>query len=269
MLAAGTFVLFLTWGGHYSFGVFLLPLTLSLDASRGAVSALISIRGVFSGTSSILFGALADKYGPKRIITLGVIVTGLAWVISARSSRLWELYLFFSLMGGLGMGAIYVPILSVVSRWFNRRRALALGILLCSFGVSQTLLPPVFSRLTERFGWESVFGVVGLTILAGGVPAALVVRRDPRESGLFPDGKAGGDLEGDYQQRERDSWTLKETMGSRTFWQLFVIYFSCAFCFQIVIFHIVARAVDAGVAAGAAALVVSFAGGSSVVGRVG
>lgn len=247
----------------------MLPLTDSLQASRGAVSALISLRGVFSGAFSLLSGTLADRYGPKRIISVGVLLTGLAWILSSGSTRLWEMYLFFSLLGGLGMSAIYVPVIAVVSRWFNLKRALALGIVLSSFGVSQTLLPPILSPLTTRFGWQFTFAVIGVIILCCGIPVALLVRRDPRESGLNPDGeRRSAVLINNSAEKERDSWTRKEATASRSFWQIFFIYFSCAFCFQIVIFHIVARAVDAGVGAGAAALAVSFTGGAGIVGRL-
>ncbi len=269
IVGAGTFILFLTWGGHYSFGVFLLPLTDSLHASRGAVSALISLRGVFSGASSLLFGSLADRYGPRKVIVPGIIVLGLAWLLSARCTELWQLYIMFSAVGGLAMGAIYVPVISVVSRWFNRKRALALGIVLCAFGISQTALPPLLNAVTLRSGWQFSFALVGAFILAGAVPAALLLRRDPGQRGLLPDG-AGGDAadRGDWEDRERNSWTRREALRTAGFWKVFIVYFSCAFCFQIVIFHLVARAVDAGVPAAEAALVVSFTGGAGILGRL-
>ncbi len=271
VVSVGTFILFLTWGGHYSFGIFLLPLTESLEASRGAVAALISIRGIVSGALSLPFGALADRYGPRRVIIPGVVFLGMAWLLSAQSSRLWQLYLFFGVMGGVAMSAIYVPIISVVSRWFNLKRALALGIVLSSFGISQTVLPPVLSPLTARFGWQPVFALVGAVIIAGAVPAALLLRRDPEQAGLCPDGAgaAGAREEAASPVRqEKVSWTRQEALGTATFWQIFLVYFSCAFCFQIIIFHIVARAVDARVPAAAAALVVSFTGGAGIVGRL-
>ncbi len=273
VVAASTFILFLIWGAHYSFGVFLLPLTDAFEATRGAISGLVFVRTFLSGIFSLGTGVLADRYGPRKVVSAGVILAGLGWGLSSFGTQLWHVYVSFGVLGGMGMAAVHVPIVSAVSRWFSaRRRPLALGIMLCAFGLGQTVLPPAVTYLSARGGWQLAFAVIGAIIIVGGLPPALfLVRRSPAELGLQPDGKAPAKAHQEDQRKDDgggEEWTREEALRTVSFWQLFAIYFSSALCFQIVMVHIIARAVDVGVDARQAALILSFTGAAGILGRI-
>ncbi|MDP2719782.1 MAG: MFS transporter [Dehalococcoidia bacterium] len=267
-----TFILFLTWGGHYSFGVFLLPLTKYFDSSRTEISALVAVRGIISGVFCLGAGTLSDKYGIKKVVFVGVVLTGVGWFFSAFVSELWQVYLFYSVVGGLGMSAIYVPIVAVISRWFNAKRPLALGIVLSAFGIGQMLMPLIVSPLVASYGWQFAFMIVGLMILVFGVPSIFFLKSSPEEIGLTVDGakvKVKENPSGPQVEAiAANNWTRKEASGTLPFWQLLVIYFSSALCFQIVIVHLVARAVDVGVEFTRAALIISITGAAGIAGRI-
>lgn len=272
VVAASTFILFLIWGGHYSFGVFLLPLTETFEATRATISGLVFVRTLLSGIFSLGTGVLADRYGAKKVISAGVLLAGLGWGLSYFATQLWHVYLLFGVMGGMGMAAVHVPAVSAVSRWFTTRRPLALGIMLCAFGLGQSLLPPAVAYLTTIGGWQLAFAAIGGIIIAGGLPTALLlIKHSPAELGLHPDGDSPAVPARKNRGKGEESgyeWTREEALRTASFWQLFAVYFSSALCFQIVMVHIIARAVDVGVDAHQAALTLSFIGAAGIVGRI-
>lgn len=111
-----------------AFGVFLPVLAQEFGWSRGAISLAFSINLVLGGAAGFAVGALADRYGPRALLTGTAALAGTGFTLAATIQALWHFYLFVGVMAGVGMSAFYVLSTSTVARWFDTRRGLAMGI---------------------------------------------------------------------------------------------------------------------------------------------
>ena len=150
----------------FSFGVFLKPLTEEFHAGRAAVSLAITILNFSTAMGSTLVGFLCDRIGARRVALSGMLLLALC-LMSARiiGARLWELYIFYAVVGAVTPATTTVPYSMVVSRWFNRQRGLALGLMMLGLGVGAVVMPPLFQYLIGRVGWRSAYVVAGAVVL--------------------------------------------------------------------------------------------------------
>ena len=267
---AGACIIFSSCNFQYSFGVLLKPLADKFAWSRTAISGVISARSMTSALIAPIAGTLTDKYGPRRIVIVGVFFAGLGYLLSASITSLWQLYLFLSILMGIGLGTIYTPVISTVAKWFGSKAALANGIALSGFSLGQIAIPLIVTFLIVHHSWKTAFftlaliawvlGIIAWSFMKG--PAPNETSLPPKES-IWEDTTVGESLElfrGDY--------TLSAALHTRNFWLLFLIYLSCACCYQMVIAHIVADATDTGIDPQAAALILTMNGITTAVGRL-
>src|SRR5690349_15769966 len=178
-----------------SFGVFFQPFVREFHASRAAVSLAVTIHNLVSAISAVVIGRMADRIGARRLVLPGLVIVA-TLLISARAigSRLSELYLFYAALGVVGSATTTVPYALVVSRWFDRRRGLALGGMRVGLGVGAVVMPVVAQRLIASFGWRNAFAIVGCAMLTIPLPIVGVLLKDsPAEIGLLPDGGSPDD----------------------------------------------------------------------------
>ena len=119
-------------------------------------------------------GVLVDRFGPRLLLSIGVLVTGLSWILAAQASSLTMLYLTYGLLGGIGTGIVYVGVIGHMVQWFPDKRGLATGLVAAGYGIGALLTTfPIATVLREstyqdaltRFGL--IFGVVGLVAAQG------------------------------------------------------------------------------------------------------
>ena len=113
----------------YAFGFFFKPMSEELEFSRGATSAVLLIRAVIMGALALPIGMAVDRYGPRSLMVLGIILATLATVGMAWVSSLLSFYLIFGVVRSLALAFAGGEVTStVVAKWFVRHRALALAI---------------------------------------------------------------------------------------------------------------------------------------------
>lgn len=252
----------------FSFGVFLKPLTQEFHTGRAAVSLAITILNFSSGIVSSLVGFLCDRIGARRVALSGMMLLALC-LVCARiiGARLWELYLFYAVLGAITPATTSVPYSMIVSRWFDRQRGLALGLMMVGLGLGAIVMPPLFQHLIARFGWRSAYFLAGAVVLL--LPAPIVklfVKESPYDLGLRPDGSPEAHT-GERSANEGRTWS--ETYRTGTFW---LLVGSCALFAASVAActtHIPAMFGDWEVDAKTAALASSVVGLGVLVGRVG
>ncbi|MGX1761323.1 MFS transporter [Streptomyces lydicus] len=121
-------------------------------------------------------GPLADRYGSRTLLAAGGVLSGLGLFLTAHASALWQAYLAYGLGTGLGVGCVYVPVMTAVGSWFDRRRALATGIVVSGVGLGTVVSSPLSAWMVHAFGWRrsyeyyAVGGVVLLLLCAALVP---------------------------------------------------------------------------------------------------
>ncbi len=255
----------------FAFSVFFKPLVVNFHASRAAVSLAFSLQNALGALWIPLGGMLIDRLGAKRVIVgmslfYGLILTSALWV----GSSIWQLYLFFSLLGiALSSGPAPVPYSVVISHWFNRRRGLALGLSMLGIGVGSVVVPILAQRLITIFGWRIAFAVFGGAVLLVPVPiVAALLQNDPAQRGLQADGdEAAPSSLPRAQNKQGMAW--REIWHSPKFWMMICIFSLVGICVHGAILHLSAIFTDRGVSAERAAMAASLVGAALMVGRLG
>jgi len=159
---------------QYVWALFTQPLTTGLGASLPELQITFSILIVVQTFLSPWQGVLVDRFGPRLLLSIGVLVTGLSWILAAQASSLTTLYLTYGLLGGVGTGIVYVGVIGHMVQWFPDKRGLATGLVAAGYGVGALLTTfPIATVLREstyedaltRFGL--IFGLVGLVAAQG------------------------------------------------------------------------------------------------------
>ena len=253
--AAGVFV-GLASLGVYTFGVFLKPLTAEFGWSREAVSAAFGIAAMAVAVCSPPLGLLLDRMAPRRVILPCLLVFGGGFAsLSLLTPHLWHLYAVFCVLGAAGNGTAQMAYSRAVASWFDRRRGMALALVMSGGAIGAIVLPPLAAALIGSAGWRGAYLMLGGMSLAIGVPAVTLFVRERPAATAGPDERAAGA-------------TVREAMRSRVFWILVVVLFFASIAQNGAITHISALLTDRGLSAGAGALALSVMGGASLAGRL-
>ena len=267
IVGIGFFLMTIGSGAVSSYGIFFKPLLLEFGWTRAATSGAFSLCFLAQGILSIFSGRLTDRFGPRLILTAAGFFLGLSLLLMPQISTGWQLYLFSGVLAGIGLGCIWVPVLSTVPRWFARKRGLMVGIVSSGAGVGQLIVSPLASHLIIDFGWRTSYLILGITSLAAIVATAQIYKRDPSQTGQLPDGAdtenhGGSDM-------EPTGFSLREAMHTKRLWMLSIAYFCHGFVSLSILLHIVPHATDLGISAVSAATIISTIGGGNLVGRIG
>ena len=176
------------YGAELSFGVFLKPILGQFGWSRAAVAGSMSTLQGIAGLLGIIAGALADRYGARVVIAGSALVGGMGYMLMSQVDSIWQIYLFYGVIIGIGMSGLWIPLLSPVSRWFVTRRSLMTGIVICGLTLGQLAAPPIIGRMIAAYDWRQSYIILGIIVLVVIVIAAQFLRRDPARLGLKPYG---------------------------------------------------------------------------------
>ncbi len=253
----------------FSFGVFFQPFAREFHAGRAAISLAFTIHNVASGLSAVVVGRLADRFGARKLIVPGLALVG-AILVSAEAmgTQLWELYAFYLALGVVASATTTVPYALVVSRWFDRRRGLAIGVMMVGLGTGAVVMPMLAQRLIADLGWRTAFALVGCAILVIPMPiVALLLRDTPAEMGLLADGAARSGPT--VAVGRGDGLTWDESYRSGTFWLMVTVTILLSASVQACVVHMPELFADRGATPQAAAMASSVAGLALLVGRIG
>ena len=171
----------------YGFGVFYLPLLNELGTTRAALGGVIGLARLEGGLIAPIAGWLIDKFGPRKLLYIGLSTVGICFLLLSVITKLWMLYVVFMLIAtGSSFGGGR-PISVAVANWFLRKRARALGILLAGIGLGGSGVFFV-AWITESFGWRTSAIVAALCYFFIAIPLVSLVYHKPEDLGLHPDG---------------------------------------------------------------------------------
>ncbi|MFH2092351.1 MAG: MFS transporter [Pseudomonadota bacterium] len=266
-------------GSYISFGVFFNPLMAEFGWSRAVISGSSSMAFFISGLFAIYIGRLNDRVGPKMILTITAVFLGAGLMMMSGVHAIWQLYLMFGLVFGIGLSSIDVIALTTIARWFPEKRGAMTGIVKVGTGAGQLLFPFLASVLIAWFGWRNAYLVLGIVCLILLSMIARGMKRDPGE--LCQDEKISA--EGKARQSEtlaasvcskkpevfskKMDLTFSQAFGTTQLWLLCAINFTIVSCMMSILVHIVPHSRDAGVSVYKAASVLSAIGGVSMAGR--
>jgi MFS family permease len=269
VLAASVAVIAVAMGVTFSLAVFLRPLEEQFGWSRGLISGVALVNWIVLGIGSLVWGALSDRVGARRVVALGAALLGGAMLLSSQVRTAGQLYAAFGILGAAGASACYVPLSATATRWFVARRGLAMGIISAGMGLGILAVPPAARALISLLGWRGAFATFGaLTWVVAAVAVRFIVNR-PEDRGLAPYAAAGGGRAPAAPGVGGLEMTPAEAFRHPAFWGVALAHFACCAAHSGPIFHMVAHAMDLGVPKMAAAAMLGISGGTSIAGRLG
>ncbi len=176
------------YGIYFSFGVFFKSIESEFGLTRAATSMILSANLVLAGVCSFFAGRALDRYGPRIIIFLMGLFTGLSLLLTSQTNSLWQLFITYSLLLAMGTGPLFVVPTSTISRWFDKKRGLALGIAGAGAGLGIVIFAPFATYLIANLDWRMAYLVIGLIAWVTAIPLSRFLKNDPREIGALPDG---------------------------------------------------------------------------------
>ena len=239
-------------GVNGAFGVYYLALLEEFSWSRSDGATVASANFFVYAIASPLVGLAFDRFGPRLLMPFGALLVGVGLVISSFASSLWELYVSYGIITALGQGALsFVGHNALISFWFVRRRATAIGIASMGQGVGALVMVPLTQLLIDRVGWRWTYVVTGSLLLLVLVPAnALFQRRAPQDVGQFPDGDDAPPAESPGRHSAKHAaqrdWTLGEAARSFPFWCITIGHLALGTALFLINTHVIAHFVAVG-----------------------
>lgn len=271
VVAASLLIIILDGLLLYSFGVFLPYINEEFGFTRTEGSALFSFRSIIAAPGFIIAGRLIDKYDPRVVIFGGGSLAALGMILSGFAENTWQLILFYSVFVGLGDTVLYITCVAVVSRWFTKKRAFAIGIITTGVPLSGLLTNPLTASLIKNFGLQHAFISLGVIMLIA-LLAAFVMRGYPKDLGLKPYGEEDNDKEDALPNSKNSNdnnkdWTALEAISTPYYWIMYFMFALAFITFLIIVTQFYNFEIDLKISALAAAGPPAAIGLGSIIGR--
>jgi sugar phosphate permease len=200
ILVVSTLVIFVSLGlARFGYTMVLPSMQDSLDLDNTQAGGLATVNLLGYSILAVLGGALASRYGPRRVITAGLLVGGISMVLTGTASG-FSSAAFWRFTTGLASGAGNVPAMGVLASWFGaRRRGLASGVAVTGSSIGLVMLGPTVPRIIAAGGddgWRTVWFIFGGVALGMAAVVYFVMRDRPSEVGVSP---LGGHTRGLYE----------------------------------------------------------------------
>ena len=247
IVAAATLLTLLTMGMRMGVGPFFLPMAQDLGFSRSLLSGIVAIGMLFYGLGMPVAGMLVARRGTRFVLLLGtaIVVVSIIWTVNARDPL--SFLLAFGVLMSVGLAFTSpIALTSVLTRWFTRRRGMALFFLSTGSMAGIAIMTPVLAYAIEATSWQTTllgFAVL-FTVLT--VPMALFVMRDqaPPHTDLTPEQIAARRASGSAPLP--DSLKFRDATRTAPFWKITIGLFACGFSMNLLGTHGIPMLMDHG-----------------------
>lgn len=274
-------------GIYISYGVFFNPLMETFDWPRAAISGASSVAFFITGLFAIVVGRLNDRFGPRILMSIAAFFLGLGFGLMSQVSTLFQLYLVFGLVFGIGLSSVDVIALTTITRWYSLNRGKMTGIVKVGTGAGQFTIPIIASFLIAWTGFQNAFIIMGGGAFVLLMAIAQLLHRDPDiyyASGVGTAGAGGAaaDAVADtaaaagaggaaaytgIRPVQTAGMDFSRALKSAKLWLLCLSYLLTAFCLMSIMIHIVPHGRDMGIPPHRAAGVLAAIGAVSMLGR--
>ncbi len=277
VVAACFVLLFLFAGaGFYSFSIFIKPLEAEFGWSRSQISLAMSIYMLVHGIAGPFVGHATETYGPKRVTTAFAVMSGGCFILVSFVSSLWTFYLAYMLLSLATTGIGFIPVSSVLARWFVRRRGTAIGAAMVGIAAGGLVMAPLVGWIISHYGWRAAFVFMGFLVWVVALPVTLfVIKGSPAEMGLLPDGD-DPEVEETLEQDGSPSptteagqgWPLRAAVRTSTFFWIATAFFIGPLAQMGMLQHQVPLIVEAGISQATAAAALGLTAGLGGLGKL-
>lgn len=222
LVVMGAVIVQLCLGAVYAWSLFNQPLVNKFGWETSDVVLTFSITIATMAIFTIIAGKIQDKIGPRWVATCGGILLGLGLILASNATSITQLYLFYGLIGGAGIGTAYVCPLATCLKWFPDKRGLISGIAVAGFGAGSLVFKPLILTFIASFGVSATFLYLGIIYLVAIVLGAQLLVVPPAnyvpEGWTPPAASAGGGQD----------FTPGEMLKTMQFYALWFMYlFGC------------------------------------------
>jgi MFS family permease len=256
-----------------SFSIFYVAMLNEFHWSRADAAGAYSLSMLLFSICGPLVGWLIDRFGTRKVMPCGVLVLTIGVLSSSFISSLWQLYLFYGIIMAAGVTHIgFIPNVLIISNWFFRHRALALGIANAGRGTGALILLPLIQYAIQKAGWRHAYLFLGALVFIVLFPLLGIFQRGrPLDKGLTRLGDE--DTAPHLAENSKPvpvGPTLPEAMRSYRFWTLGILGIVFGASFSGLFVHAVAYIGDVGYPTFFAATIFGLAGacrsGGGIVG---
>ena len=258
-----------------SFSLLFPPIVEEFGWERGATAGAFSFGFLISGVLSPLIGRMMDRFGPRAVMEIGVLLMASGLLLAPLTTQLWHLYLTMGMLVGGGSICLgYSGQSLFLPNWFVRKRGLAIGIAFAGVGIGSIIILPLIQLVIERTGWRTACTAMGVLILVALAPVNLLLRKRPQDMGLEPDGDAAPTASSRAVSNIVDpvwvavDWTLARALRTARFWWLALGYFGGLYIWYAVQVHQTKYLLDIGFSPGVAAFALGLVSLLGIPGQI-
>ena len=224
--------------GFFAFGVvipgylaFSVLIRAELGLTSGQSAFVVGAAWGVGDVTSLAAGWLADRYGARRLILAGGLLSGLGFAALSFADSFWAIVAVYSVAASVGRGlGIFPTLMTVVNQWFEQRKAFALAVINTAVMGGAAAILPALSAAADQFGWRATAIVAGALVCVLTIPAVTVIRSRPEDVGLQPYGT--GAVEANPARRgsrlartagsQRLDYSATQALVTLSFWALTV-----------------------------------------------
>ena len=254
-------------GTRQGFGIFVDTWGSEWEVNVSSISLAASIGWLVNGLANPILGQLSDKYGPKIVMVFCSLIVSLSSILVATSYNVFTLSFYYGFLISFATGT-GGPLGIILSRWFARRRGVAMGAVMAGGSIGSLFFIPLLTFIAINYSWELAWIVVGLFGLIVVVPSSIIVlKNSPSDLNLSAEDSKKDNLDTAEESGPLwvDNWTT--AYNSKPMWQLSLGYFVCGITTASISVHFIKWAISENISTSEAALsfgVLSAVNGVSV-----
>ena len=257
-------ILMITMGARQSMGLFVSPLNTATGLGIVAISFVLAVGQFTWGAAQPIFGALADRYGPERVLMLGGLLLAVGTALTPFVSSQWALLITLGVMtaAGAGAGSFSILIGATARQLPPEKRAFAGGFINAGGSFGQFVFAPLNQALINAFGWVFAMVTMAATALLT-LPLARLLRNDPTTQPAAGALKAAAPPPGIGLKQQ-----LRIAARDKSYWCLHLGFFTCGFHIAFLVTHLPGEVALCGLSAGVAAASLAIIGLANIVGSL-
>src|SRR5215468_4461841 len=259
IVAAGGLLGCVAIGAMFSLPVFLGSIARDTGWSVTGVSSAMTIGFLALASTSMVWGNLSDRFGPRLVVVTGSIILAVSLTLASRSRSLITFQLTFGLLIGGSISAIFAPMMACVTGWFDTHRSLAVSLVSAGMGIAPMTMSPLAAWLVSSYDWRTSMLIIAAVVAALMIPVAFLVRRPPAL-------ESGGPVAA--EDGENSAMSVGQALRSPQFLILLLTNFFCCATHSGPIIHTVSYAISCGIPLVAAVTIYSVEGFAGLFGRI-